>query len=143
MASLEWPWSFLGAARWSPPSGSGPWTCVTTLRNTSSMYSSCQLDAGKGLRSLCAWAPTLVSAPSTANGSKPVWNLFYSGCEAGKDKPGDGIVHAVSLTDSIEGPAGSHRRRTCRSRTTGASRPAPGRARLLQSAERYNKRPPA
>jgi hypothetical protein len=68
------------------------------------MYTHCKLDAGKGLKNLCAWAPTLVYAPSTVNGSKPVWNFFYSGCEAPRNKPGDGIVHAVSTTDSMEGP---------------------------------------
>lgn len=92
------------AALWSAPNGSGPWTRITTLRNTSSMHSLCKLDAGKGLQNLCSWAPTLVFAPSSANGSKPVWNFFYSGCEAPKNIAGDGIVHAVSTTDSIEGP---------------------------------------
>ena len=79
------------------------------------MYSLCSLGAGKGLTNGCSWAPTLVFAPSIANGSKPVWNMFYSACEdmggrpspnpkLPKDKPGDGIAHAVSTTDSIEGP---------------------------------------
>ena len=88
---------------------------ITTLRNSSNMFTLCKLDAGKGLVNGCSWAPTLVYAPSIVNGSKPVWNLFYSACEDvpspshpdpahGKDKPGDGIVHAVSATDSIRGP---------------------------------------
>ena len=72
------------AALWSAPNGSGPWTRVTTLRNTSSMHSVCNLTAGKGLPNACSWAPTLVFAPSTANGSKPVWHLFYSACEENK-----------------------------------------------------------
>ena len=103
------------AALWSAPNGSGPWTRVTTLRNTSSMHTLCNLTAGEGLPNACSWAPTLVFAPSTANGSKPGWHLFYSACEdvggapspdpeAPKDKPGDGIVHAVSTTDSMTGP---------------------------------------
>eukprot|EP00947_MAST-08B_sp_MAST-8B-sp1_P002916 g2916.t1 len=93
------------AALWSAPNGTGPWTRVATLRNTSSMFSLCGLDAGKGLKNLCSWAPTLLYAPSTSNGSStPVWNLFFSGCEAPKNAAGDGIVHAVSTTGSIEGP---------------------------------------
>jgi hypothetical protein len=103
------------AALWSAPNASGPWSRVTTLRNTSSMHTLCNLTTGKGLPNACSWAPTLVFAPSIANGSNPVWNLFYSACEDvggapspdlahGKDKPGDGMVHAVSTTASMEGP---------------------------------------
>jgi len=92
------------AALWSAPSGTGPWTRVTTLRNTSSMHTLCNLTAGEGLRNAASWAPTLVFAPSIANGSKPVWNFFYSAGEAPKNAPGDGIVHAVSTTESMEGP---------------------------------------
>lgn len=103
------------AALWSAPNASGPWQRITTLRNSSNMYTLCKLDAGKGLVNGCSWAPTLVHAPSTVNGSTPVWNLFYSACEDtpspshpdpphGKNKPGDGIVHAVSTTDSMRGP---------------------------------------
>merc|ERR1712010_260986 len=68
------------------------------------METLCKLDAGKGLSNHASWAPTLVFAPATANGSKPVWNLFYSGDKAPRNQPGNGIVHAVSTTDSIEGP---------------------------------------
>ena len=68
------------------------------------MHTLCKLDAGQGLKNGASWAPTLILAPSTVNGTKPVWNFFYSACEAPKDHPGDGIVHAVSTTDSIEGP---------------------------------------
>jgi hypothetical protein len=103
------------AALWSAPNASGPWQRITTLRNTSSMHTLCKLDAGEGLLNGCSWAPTLVYAPSVVNGSKPVWNLFYSACEDlngapspdpshPKDKPGDGIVHAVSTTQSMRGP---------------------------------------
>jgi len=92
------------AALWSAPNGSGPWSRITTLRNTSSMYKLCHLDAGKGLKNGAAWAPTLVFAPSMANGSKPVWNLFYHAGYAPKGHPGDGIRHAVSVTDGMEGP---------------------------------------
>lgn len=103
------------AALWSAPDASGPWTRVVTLRNTSSMHTRCNMSTGQGLPNACAWAPTLVFAPSIANGSKPVWNMFYSACEdvggapspdpkLPKDKPGDGVVHAVSTTASMEGP---------------------------------------
>ena len=103
------------AALWSAPNASGPWTRQVTLRNTSSMHTLCNLTTGKGLPNACSWAPTLVFAPSIANGSKAVWNLFYSACEdAGgapspdpklpKDKPGDGMVHAMSTTDDMKGP---------------------------------------
>ena len=103
------------AALWSAPNASGPWTRLTTLRNTSSMHSMCNLTAGKGLPNACSWAPTLVFAPSSANGSRPVWNLYYSACEdvggapspdpkLPKDRPGDGMVHAVSTTESMAGP---------------------------------------
>ena len=103
------------AALWSASNASGPWRRVITLRNTSSMYTHCKLPEGKGLNNSCSWAPTLVFAPSRTNGSKSVWNLLYSACEDvggapsadpshPKDKPGDGIVHAVSTTDSLHGP---------------------------------------
>ena len=103
------------AALWSAPNASGPWTRVVTLRNTSSMYTLCNMTTENGLPNACSWAPTLVFAPSIANGSKPVWNMFYSACEdvggapspdpkLPKDKPGDGMVHAVSTTTSMEGP---------------------------------------
>ena len=36
------------AGLWSAPSGAGPWERVLTLRNTSSMYTVCKLEAGKG-----------------------------------------------------------------------------------------------
>ena len=91
------------AGLWSAPTSAGPWTRRVTLRNSSSMASLCGLPVGKP-RNACSWAPTLVFGNSTANGSTPVWNLFYSACEAPKDQPGDGIVHAVSTTGSIEGP---------------------------------------
>jgi len=98
-------WDFsTRAALWTAPSGAGPWSRVTTLRNTSSMYSECQLDEGRGLKNKWSWAPTLLFGPSTANGTEPVWNFFYSGGEAARFKPGDGILHAVSTTASIEGP---------------------------------------
>jgi hypothetical protein len=92
------------AALWSAPSGAGPWTRVGTLRNTSSMYELCKLEAGRGLKNGCSWAPTLVHAHSAANRSATVWNLFFNGCEAGRFQPGDGIVHLVSTSDSLEGP---------------------------------------
>lgn len=103
------------AALWSAPNASGPWTRVITLRNTSSMTTLCNISGFGHLPNGCSWAPTLVFAPSISNGSKPVWNLFYSSCEdvggapspdpkLPKDRPGDGIVHAVSTTDSMLGP---------------------------------------
>lgn len=92
------------AGLWSASNASGPWTRVATLRNTSSMHTLCNKDAGKGLKNVCSWAPTLEFAPSAANGSKPVWNFFYSACDAPKNHQGDGIVHAVSVSDSLEGP---------------------------------------
>ena len=92
------------AALWSAPTGAGPWTRVTTLRNTNSMYTLCNLEVGKGLPNKCSWAPTLIYAPSIINDSKPVWNMFYSACDGAKDTPRDGMVYAVSASDSIEGP---------------------------------------
>ena len=92
------------AGLWSAMNSTGPWHRVTTLRNTASMYTVCKDEAGKGLKNTVAWATTLIFAPSGANGSTPVWNLFYSGDEAGRFQPGDGIVHAVSTTDNIAGP---------------------------------------
>ena len=68
------------------------------------MYTLCKDPAAKGNDNTVAWAPTLVFAPSGANGSKAVWNMFHHAGEAGRFQPGDGIVHLVSTTDSIEGP---------------------------------------
>jgi hypothetical protein len=92
------------AGLWSAPNSKGPWTRVVTLRNSSSMYSVCKDMAAKNNKNSVAWATTLVFAPSGANGSKAVWNLFNHGGEAGRFQPGDGIVHSVSTTESIEGP---------------------------------------
>jgi hypothetical protein len=92
------------AGLWSAPNSTGPWTRLVTLRNSSSMYTVCKDPAAKNDKNSVAWATTLVFAPSGANGSKAVWNLFNHGGEAGRFQPGDGIVHAVSTTDSIEGP---------------------------------------
>jgi hypothetical protein len=92
------------AGLWTAPKSAGPWTRVVTLRNSSSMYTVCKDQAGNGSKNSVVWAPTLLFAPSGANGSKEVWNFFYHGGEAGRFQPGDGIVHAVSTTDSIEGP---------------------------------------
>ena len=92
------------AGLWSAPNSTGPWTRLVTLRNSTSMYSVCKDEAGKGVKNNVVWAPTLVFAPSGANGSTAVWNLFYHAGEAGRFQPGDGVVHAVSTTGSIEGP---------------------------------------
>ena len=92
------------AGLWSAPNSTGPWTRLATLRNSSSMYTVCKDPAAKHNDNTVAWATTLVFAPSGANGSKAVWNLFNHAGEAGRFKPGDGIVHSVSTTDRIEGP---------------------------------------
>ena len=92
------------AGLWSAPNSTGPWTRLVTLRNTSSMYTVCKDPAGQYNDNTVAWATTLVFALSGVNGSKEVWNLFHHAGEAERFQPGDGIVHLVSTTDSIEGP---------------------------------------
>jgi hypothetical protein len=92
------------AGLWSAPNSTGPWTRLVTLRNSSSMYTVCKDKFAKDNKNTVAWATTLIFAPSGANGSQAVWNLFHHGGEAGRFQPGDGIVHSVSTTNSIEGP---------------------------------------
>jgi len=108
------------AALWSAPNSTGPWTRVTTLRNGSHIQTLCNKKATpcrapcgpsccsgtEADPSFVTWAPTLVHAPSSANDSKPVWNMFYSSNQNSHmgDKAFNGITWAVSTTDSMEGP---------------------------------------
>jgi hypothetical protein len=110
------------AALWSAPASSGPWTRVATLRNGSHMQTVCKpptalcrLPCGDSCcsgtsenPSFVTWAPTLIFAPSSVNGSgeKDVWNLFYSSNQNTHvgDDSFNGITWAVSTTDSMLGP---------------------------------------
>ena len=107
------------AALWSAPNSTGPWTRVTTLRNGSHIQTLCNkatpcrapcgpscCSGTEADPSFVTWAPTLVHAPSSANDSKPVWNMFYSSNQNSHmgDKAFNGITWAVSTTDSMEGP---------------------------------------
>ena len=104
------------AGLWSAPNSTGPWTRLTTLRNGSHMWSLCNrtgtpYPGAKDNLNYVTWTPALLHAPSSANGSAAVWNLFYS---SKQDRAGDkdvpwglkynGISWAVSTTGSIEGP---------------------------------------